>query len=121
MCVCVNHFPKSMEISLYTWDDVVVKGPCDSGWRDATDSTGQQQALSLVEGYVSEQLSEDGVRVNRQGHRPTVLSNCICCYTGITACILRLVQRGDEERGSMQKKIITCIFLRLHSLIVAEL
>lgn len=80
-------------ILLYTWDDVVVEGPCDSGWGDAAYSTSQQEALSLVEGHVSKQLGEDGVSVNRQGRRPTVLSDCICGNTGVTACIVRLVQR----------------------------
>lgn len=58
-----------------TWDDVVVKGPCDSGWWDSTDSTGQQEALSLVEGHVSEQLGEDGVSMNSKGHSVTVLAH----------------------------------------------
>lgn len=78
---------------LFTWDDVVVKDPCDSGRGDATDSTCQQEALSLVEGHISEQLSKDRVSVNRQGHRPAVLSDCICGHTGITACVVRLAQR----------------------------
>lgn len=77
-----------------TWDDVVVEGPCDSGWRDSTDSAGQQEALSLVEGHVSEQLGEDGVSVNREGHSVSVLAHCIRGYAGVTACVLGL--EGDE-------------------------
>lgn len=101
-----------MEVMLYTWYDVVVKGPCDSGWGVATDTTSQQEALSFVEGHVSEQLSEDRVSVDRQGHCPTVLSDCICGNTGITACIVRLVQKKDKEEdeksGSMQKNLSKC-------------
>lgn len=57
----------------HTWDNVVVKGPCDSGYRDATDSTRQHKALSFVEGHISEQLGEDGMSVDHQGRSPTVL------------------------------------------------
>lgn len=83
----------SVRSLLFTWDDVVVKDPRDSGRGDATDSTGQQEALSLVEGHVSKQLSKDGVSMNRQGHCLAVLADCIRGHAGISACVVRLVQR----------------------------
>lgn len=85
-------------VPVQTWDDIIVEGPCDFGWRDATDSTGQQEALSLVEGHVSQQLGEGGVSVDRQGHCATVLSNLICGYAGETACIIRLRQRQEDAQ-----------------------
>lgn len=82
-----------------TRDDVVVKGPCDSGRWDSADATGQQEALPLVEGHVSKQLSEEGVSVNSEGHCVAVLSDRICGNTGVTACILGLEKReGDDGR-----------------------
>lgn len=85
----MNHLPNDRSCSL-TWDDVVVEDPCGPGWRDATDPAGQEEAFPLVEGHVSQQLSEDGVGVNRQGDRPTVLPDCISGHTGVTACIVGL-------------------------------
>lgn len=78
-----------------TWDNVVVEGPSDRGWRDSADSAGQQEALSLVEGHVSEQLGEDGVSVNSEGHSVTVAAHCIRGNAGVTACVLGL--DGDER------------------------
>lgn len=82
-----------------TWNNVVVKGPCDSGRGDSTDSAGQQEALSLVEGHVSEQLGEDGVSVNSEGHGVTVLAHCIRGDAGVTACVLGLRRRQGERLG----------------------
>lgn len=83
-----------------TWEDVVVKGPCDFGRWDSADATSQQEALPLVEGHVSEQLSEEGVSLNSEGHCVAVLSDRICGNTGVTACILRLEKR-EGDRGRM--------------------
>lgn len=80
-----------------TWNNVVVKGPCDSGRGDSTDSAGQQEALSLVEGHVPEQLGEDGVSVNSEGHGVTVLAHCIHGDAGVTACVLGLRRRQGER------------------------
>lgn len=113
-----------MGILCYTWDDVVVKGPCDFRWGNTTDSTGQQKSLSFVEGHVSRQLSEDRVSMNRQGHRPTVLSNCICGYAGITACIIRLVgtQGGDMRRvGACRKCKTSWVSIKKHAILVKDL
>lgn len=99
----IKHLPNDWRCFL-TWDDDVVEGPGNSGWWDASDPTGQQEAFPLVECHISEQLGEDRVGMNRQGHRPTVLPDCITGNTGITAFIVRLVRRGDEDRQSEGKK-----------------
>lgn len=91
-----------------TWDDVVVKGPRDSGRWDSADATGQQEALPLVEGHVSEQLSEEGVSVNGEGHRVAVLSDRICGNTGVTACIFGLEKRDDDRGRMFACSFITC-------------
>lgn len=36
-----------------TWDDVVVEGPCDSGLRDTTGTTGQHESFTFIEGLIS--------------------------------------------------------------------
>lgn len=35
-------------VEIYTWEDVVVKRPCDMRRRDAINPTGQQEALPLL-------------------------------------------------------------------------
>ena len=59
----------------HTWDDVVVEGPGDFRCGDASGPTGQQEALSLVERDVSQQLTELRVGLNRQSDRLTVLAH----------------------------------------------
>lgn len=73
-----------------TWDDVVVESPRDCGRGDSTDSAGQQEALSLVEGHVSDQLGEDGVGANSEGHGVTVPAHCIRGNAGVTTGVLGL-------------------------------
>lgn len=79
----------------HTWNDIVVEGPCDPGWWDATDPTGQQEAFTLVEGHVAKQLSEDRVGADRQGDCSTVLADDIGGDTRVSACVVRL---GARER-----------------------
>lgn len=91
-----------------TRDDVVVKGPCDSGRWDSADATGQQEALPLVEGHVSEQLSEEGVSLNSEGHCVAILSDRICGNTGVTARILRLEKREGDRGRTFARSFIIC-------------
>lgn len=66
---------------------------------DAINPTGQQEALPLVQGHISQQLSEDGVSLNRQGHRPSVLAEFVCGNAGIPASIFRL---GDGVQQTVK-------------------
>lgn len=83
-------------MEIYTWEDVVVKRPCDMRHRDAINPTGQQEALPLLQHHISKQLSEDGGSLNRQGHCPSVLAEFICGNAGIPASIFRLVDAGQQ-------------------------
>lgn len=63
---------------------------------DAVSPTGQQEALPFFEGHVSEELSKDGVGLDRQGHCPSVLADFICGDADIRASIFRLVKEGQK-------------------------
>lgn len=58
-----------------TRDDIVVECPRDLGWRDASDAAGQQEALSLVESHIPQELSEGWMCVDGQTNGATVLPN----------------------------------------------
>lgn len=83
-------------MELYAWEDVVVKRPCDFRCWDAINPTGQQEAPPLLQRHISEQLSENRVSLNRQGHCPSVLAQFICGNAGIPASIFRLVDGGQQ-------------------------
>lgn len=51
-------------MEIYTWEDVVVKDPCDMRRWGAINPTGQQEALPLLQRHISEQLGEDWVSFN---------------------------------------------------------
>lgn len=68
--------------------------------RDAINPTGQQKALPLFEGNISKQLSEDGVRFDRQGHCPSVLADFVCGDADIPASIFRLVDGGQQTENT---------------------
>lgn len=60
---------------IYTRDDIVVECPRDLGWRNAGDSAGQQEALSLVESHIPQEFSEGWMCVDGQANGATVLPN----------------------------------------------
>lgn len=60
---------------IYTRDDIVVECPRDPWWRNAGDSAGQQEALSLVEGHIPEKFCEGRMCVDGQTNDATVLPN----------------------------------------------
>lgn len=60
---------------IYTRDDIVVECPCDLGWRNAGNTAGQQETLSLVESHIAQELSEGWMCVDGQTNGVTVLPN----------------------------------------------
>lgn len=62
----------------------------------AINPTGQQEALPLLQRHISEQLGEDWVSFNGQGHCPSVLAKFICGNAGIYSGIFRLVDGGQQ-------------------------